>query len=418
MRRVVVLLVSFIVLLPVCMMASACAPKSPTPPPGAQPEAKAFQPQFDGAPAIPAPDLTDDGPGSLVSAKEFRGSDYLDDINASYVRMMYRSTSGIDGSPTEVSGIVVVPAGDPPNGGWPILAFGHGTTGVLNKCAPSRFNQLPGTAYMIQAMVMNGFAVAMTDYQGIGVPNYYHPFLDAKTFGYNMIDAVRAARKVDPNLSKEWVAFGHSLGGLAAWAAADLNDTYGQGMDLRGTLSMAPAADMSGLADAAWNETLTQDQRVALVFVLQSLKWIHPDLDLEAYRRGATAEHWDELLNCLPPDLNDVSRVRRLMKNSDLKPATEEDRDRLREYLAQMSLPLHKITSPMAVVYGTEDTLVDVEWTEQALKRACAMGSHILIEKKMGQGHGDLDSAFGLPWLISRLTDETVPNSCLDGDWS
>src|SRR6185312_6486578 len=114
-----------------------------------------------------------------------------------------------------------------------------------------------------------GFAVTMTDYQGLGVPGYYHPFLDAKTFGNNMIDAVRALRRVGADISTQWVAFGHSLGGMAAWAAADRAGEYGRGLDLMGTLSMAPAADMAGLADAAWNGTMTADQRVAMVFVLQ-----------------------------------------------------------------------------------------------------------------------------------------------------
>jgi pimeloyl-ACP methyl ester carboxylesterase len=409
-RRVALILCTAVALV------AACAPSSaPPPPPGDTPVAKTFSPPFDGPAQLAPPDLTDDGPGSLVSVEPMHGAFELEDISATYVRVVYRSTSGIDESQTQVSGVVVIPPGQPPKGGWPVFSFGHGTTGVLNKCAPSRFGTVPGYAFMLQAMVTAGFAVTMTDFQGIGVAEYRHPFLDAKTFGYNMIDAVRAARRVGADLSTQWVAFGHSLGGMAAWAAADLNDTYGQGLELRGTLAMAPASDMAGLADKAWTETLTADQRVAMVFVLQSLSWIHPDMDLDRYRRGATAEHWDQLLDCLPPDLGDIARVRKLMKNADLKPATEEDVARLRGWLAEMALPKNRITTPMAVVYGTQDALVDLPWVEGALARACAMGSRIQIEKKIGQGHSDLDSAFGLPWLIARFTDETVPNSCAGG---
>jgi pimeloyl-ACP methyl ester carboxylesterase len=396
-------------------VAAGCAPvtREASPPPQEQtPKVKTFEPAFGGAVELGPPDLTDDGPGSLVSVEVMHGSEELEDANATYARVVYRSTSGIDDSPTEVSGVVAIPPGTPPKGGWPVLSFGHGTTGVLNKCAPSRFPTLPGNGLMIQAMVLNGFAVTMTDYQGLGVPGYYHPFLDAETFGNNMIDAVRAARRVGSNLSTQWVAFGHSLGGMAAWAAADRNGVYGQGLDLMGTLAMAPSADMAGMADAAWNGTLTADQRVALVFVLQTLSWSHPDFDLDRYRRGYTAENWDALLDCLPPDLNDILRVRSKMQNSDLRPETPADRDRLRELLAQMALPQNKLTTPMMVVYGTQDTLVDLPWFEQAVSRACAQGDRIQIEKSIGQGHSDLDSTYGLPWLRDRLTGQSISDSC------
>lgn len=50
---------------------------------------------------------------------------------------------------------------------------------------------------------------------------------------------------------------------------------------------MAPAADMSDLADAAWNETLTNEQRVTLVYALQSLKWFNPDMNLTIFDPGS-----------------------------------------------------------------------------------------------------------------------------------
>jgi pimeloyl-ACP methyl ester carboxylesterase len=398
----------------VAALVVACAPHAEPapPPPGATPAVKTFIPPFDGSPLLAPPDLTNDGPGSLVSVDAMNGSEELEDINGVYVRVVYRSTSGIDGSPTEVSGVVAIPAGKPPKGGWPVISFGHGTTGVLTKCGPSMYGTLPGNGFMMQAMLREGWAVAMTDYQGLGVEGYYHPFLDSATFGYNMIDAVRAARRVGAPVSDRWVAFGHSLGGMAAWAAADQAGNYGQGLNLLGTLAMAPSADMSDLADDAWNGTLTSDQRVALVFVLQSLSWIHPDLDLDRYRSGWTAAHWDQLLDCLPPNLDDIMRVREQMKNEDLKPATPEDRERLRQMLAQMAVPRNRLTTPLMVVYGTEDTLVDLAGFERPLSRACAQGDHIQIEKKIGQGHSDLDSAFGLPWLQDRLNGLPVPNSC------
>jgi len=404
--------VSCAVLTATLVAGCSSATSAPTPPASHPPAVKNLVPIFAGASDWGPPNFTDDGPGSLVSLDIMHGNEELEDSDATYARIVYRSTSGVDNSPTEVSGIVAVPPGQPPKGGWPVISFGHGTTGVLNKCSPSRFPTLPGNGLMMQAMVLNGFAVAMTDYQGLGVPGYYHPFLDSKTFGNNMIDAVRAAHRVGADLSNQWVAYGHSLGGLAAWAAADRATDYGQGLELMGTLAMAPSADMSGLADKAWDGTLIVDQRVAMIFALQSLSWSHPDMDLDRYRRGYTAEHWDELLDCLPPNMDDILKVRSKMVNSDLKPATLADRDRLRDMLAQIATPQGKLSSPLLVVYGTQDTLVDLAWFERAISRACARGDQVQLEKSIGQGHSDLDSTYGLSWLRDRLTGQKIPNSC------
>jgi pimeloyl-ACP methyl ester carboxylesterase len=390
-------------------LVASCAPAPPEAPPGDVPAAKTLAPPFGGKPRLSPPDMTDDGPGSLISVEPLKGADLLDQDDALYMRIVYRSTSGVDGSPTEVSGAVAIPPGNPPKGGWPVLAFGQGTKGVLEKCASSLYGSLPLNQWTMSVFVQAGFAVAVTDFQGAGVKGYQHPFLDGKTYGYNVIDSVRAARRVGADLSDKWLAYGHSAGGLAVWAAAEQAPTYGQGLDLLGTVSMAPAADMAGLADAAWNGTLTDDQRITLVFALQSLKWFNPDMNLDNYRRGATAANWDELLDCIPPNFDDIARVRALMTNDDLKPATEADYLWLRDRLQALAVPQARIESPIIVGYGTQDTLVNEKWFEKALDRACAMGSPMEIRKGPGKGHADLDSGYTLPWLMDRLAGITPP---------
>ena len=78
------------------------------------------------------PDTLPDGPpGTIVRADE------LDEPEAPRVwRIMYTST-GMDGSPIAVSGIIAAPDGDPPAGGRPLVAWAHGTTGVASRCVPS-----------------------------------------------------------------------------------------------------------------------------------------------------------------------------------------------------------------------------------------------------------------------------------------
>ena len=63
-------------------------------------------------------DLSGNGPGSLVSAMTMPGlAASAEGLQQQSARVVYRSTSGDDGSSTVVSGAVFVPRGAPPNNG-------------------------------------------------------------------------------------------------------------------------------------------------------------------------------------------------------------------------------------------------------------------------------------------------------------
>ncbi|OZC96824.1 lipase [Rhodococcus sp. 06-221-2] len=352
-------------------------------------------------------------PGSLISAESIRDIAVdISELGATATRVVYRSTSGVTGLPTEVSGTVVVPAGTSPEGGWPVVSFGHGTTGVLSACGPSLYANLLGNAPIVAALVLNGFAVTMSDYQGLGLEGSYHPYLDAKTFGYNMIDAVRAARNFLPTLSSRWSAYGVSLGGMAAWAASDRNAEYGGGLELVGTAAMVPVSDMTGLADAAANETLTRAQYPLLMYALHSLAISHPEMNLDDYRSGFARERWDDLMECVPPGSLDVPDLQTRVQAADLKPVSVEATDRLRGYLSDMALPQRGSRTPLLVMYGSEDDLILQPWTEKALQRACASGDVVEYELHQGEGHGDLDSSRSLPWVKSMFAGQRPVDTC------
>ena len=86
-------------------------------------------------------------------------------------KVLYRSTKP-DGTPIAVSGIVIVPAGQAPAGGWPIVAWAHPTTGVVPRCAPSLalfvFQQMAGSRHLLE----NGYAIAA---DGLSRPRHAWP---------------------------------------------------------------------------------------------------------------------------------------------------------------------------------------------------------------------------------------------------
>src|SRR5471030_976670 len=108
-------------------------------------------------------------------------------------KALYRST-GLQGEPIAVSGVVILPAGSAPAGGRPIVAWAHPTTGVATRCAPSEARVLFDSIQGLRAMLAHGYIVAATDYPGLGTPGT-HPYLVGDSEGRAVLDSVRAARQ-------------------------------------------------------------------------------------------------------------------------------------------------------------------------------------------------------------------------------
>lgn len=368
----------------------------------------------DAPPAEPiaGADLSGSGPGSLVSASKMPDLDrttYGRSVRSA--RVLYRSTSGDDGSPTVVSGTVFTPVGQPPPGGWPVISVGHGTLGWQENCGPSLSVSLLGEIDTVDGLTKRGYAVALTDYQGLGSPGI-HPYSDAKTAGFNVIDAVRALRHTFGDVSTRWIALGGSQGGGAAWAANEQAATYAPELDMLGSVGLSPAADVTGLVDKAVAGTLTTDQGPVLQGILFSLARLHPDLNLDDYRHGAATKYWDVLSSCAGPDVHERGVAINELGPNDFTPSTPQAADRLRDLLSRWALPQRKLSAPMYVAFGAKDTYIDPEWTIAAIKRACALGGSITWTEDPKAGHGDVDWGGGLAWLADRFQGKPVVNDC------
>jgi alpha-beta hydrolase superfamily lysophospholipase len=359
----------------------------------------------------------DMAPGTILDADDLPGTaPALAAASGWAKRITYASTSGIDDHRTRVSGSVLVPHGVAPQGGWPIVALGHPTTGTAPDCAPSQSPTLLDTAATVEALLQGGYVVTIPDYQGLGTgasPNTYYPYLDSTTVGYNVIDAVRAARKLVPNTSGRWVALGLSEGGQAAWAADELADNYGWDTTLLGSASLTPMANIDGLADDAEAGSLTNDQRLTLATYLSALKREYgAEFNLDDYRRGMDANAWNALSACRGPASTQRVALADQITADDLRPASTDATATLRSYLQKTSLPQAPAKAPMLVVYGGQDNLVPPAWTDQALQRACGMGDVIESQMVPGAGHNAIDPSTAFGWIGERFADRPPPNSC------
>lgn len=352
-------------------------------------------------------------PGALSEANTLPTVDRrLRAVTSLAARVTYTSTSGITDGHTSVTGTVFVPKGRPPQGGWPIIAFGHPTAGIGSECAPSLSPTLRGQSDFVTLLVKLGYVVTVSDYQGLGLNTTYHPYLDSTTAGYNLIDSVRAARKLVPEASDRWLAIGTSQGGQAAWAANELAQNYGGGLTLVGSVSVSPPADIVGFADAAAAGVLTKEQQPALQSILAALKNEYPDLNLDDYRRGVVADKWDVLAACEGPKVDERASVVEQIKPDDLRPSSPQAVEMLRAYLQKMTLPQGPAIAPMLVIYGGMDNFIPAAWTDRAIAAACGMGDVIDVALQVDKGHTDVDVSAIYPWIAARFHGEPAPNSC------
>jgi pimeloyl-ACP methyl ester carboxylesterase len=372
--------------------------------------------QFSRSGGAPAPvataNIAGTTPGSLVTATTMPGvTRTILGRGLIAARVLYRSTNGDNGATTVVSGSVFVPPGEPPQGGWPVVAFAHGSVGIEPNCAPSLSDTLLGMIGAAIKLTEKGYAAAIPDYQGLGTKGV-HPYPDSRTAGLNMIDSVRALRNTFSHVSDRWAAVGHSQGGGASWAADEQAATYAPELKLAGAVAASPAADVSGLVDKASEGTLTRDQRAVFQWIIESLARLHPDLDRNDYRHGAADQYWDVLTACsTSAAYQRVSAVKQLGPR-DFAPRSPQAADRLRELLQQWALPQKPLSAPLFVSYGGTDTFIDAQWTTDAIRRACAMGGSVTIEFDPTKGHSEVNIAKLLDWVGDRFAGVPAKNDC------
>ncbi|MEU9801841.1 lipase family protein [Streptomyces sp. NPDC051000] len=166
-------------------------------------------------------------------------------------KIQYRSTTA-SGAPNVVSGTVIVPQ-DGRTGPRPLVTYAVGTVGMADRCAPS--NNLPyGTsmeANLIQQLTLRGWAVAVTDYEGLGTPGT-HTYTVGPSAGHAVLDAARAATRLPgTGLSADTPVgiMGYSQGGQASGWAAELHGSYAPELQVKGTATGGVPADLLKVAD-------------------------------------------------------------------------------------------------------------------------------------------------------------------------
>jgi Secretory lipase len=187
-------------------------------------------------------------PGQLLQARPVSAPT----ATAAAWQILYRSTTAL-GAPTAVSGTVLVPLAPYPGpGARPLVAYAPGTQGWGDQCAPSR--TIPaGTfdeQFAVNALLDRGWAVAVTDYPGLGTPGD-ETYNVGVAEGFAVLDALRAALRLPGaglSRSAPVAVAGYSQGGGAADWAAQLQPRYARELRLAGVAGGGAPADLRAVA--------------------------------------------------------------------------------------------------------------------------------------------------------------------------
>ncbi|MFC9996023.1 lipase family protein [Nocardia sp. NPDC127526] len=230
-----------------------------------------------------------DAPGTLIAATA-QPAGFHDQPNGSVLTYW---TTRSNGEPVRASGALLIPEGPAPAGGWPIMAYDHGTSGLGAGCGGmSGPDPVSGrnTDDRIRYLLSRGFAVAAPDYLGLGLfDTGPHPYLELRTEATATIDMVKAARAARPDLSRTWAVTGFSQGGHAALGAANLAGSLAPELDFRGVIAVDPASDIEkfvpllGPGVPALPVAQSNEAVGLIVSILAGLREVHPELDVDGY---------------------------------------------------------------------------------------------------------------------------------------
>lgn len=131
------------------------------------------------------------------------------------------STTNQHGAVSPSTGAVFFPKGKAPAGGWPVLAWAHGTVGLADQCTPSMNPRSQRDQDYLNHWLNQGYAIVASDYAGMGTEGLMS-YLNGKSTAANVVDSVIAAQDLPAakqggqKLSRNWAVIGQSQGGGAA----------------------------------------------------------------------------------------------------------------------------------------------------------------------------------------------------------
>ena len=348
-------------------------------------------------------------PGTLVRQEVIDGAP----LGATAYRVLYRS-SGLDNKPILVSGVVIVPPGDPPPGGRPIVAWAHPTSGIVPRCAPSLaiflFEQIQG----LRSFVRDGYVVAATDYPGLGTEGP-HPYLVGTSEARAVIDSVRVAGSLPgADGGKKFVVWGHSQGGHAALFTGIIAKTYAPELDLLGVAAAAPATDLATLMNEDIDSVGGKNITAMTLWSWQRVFDANMDKVIDPRAKPAIDRLAQECIEG-PFDLRSRQLTEQPLEQYFLTTKHPSDVEPWHTLLAENSPGALPPEIPVFLAQGTNDVIIHPDVTNAYEDKLCKGGSKVHMLSMPNIGHGraaQVSTPAMLEWTSDRFTGTPAPDDC------
>ncbi|KXV15218.1 signal peptide-containing protein [Acetobacter malorum] len=354
-------------------------------------------------------------PGTMTAKAALPTALSLPDAGRS-LRITYLSTNGITGKGlVPVTEEVILPAGKAPPGGWPIVAWAHGTSGVADHCAPSCNPWSERNRKYMSAWMKRGFAVVGTDYQGLGTPGI-HAYLNTRVEAYSVLDGVRAALSSVPGLQNKIMIVGQSQGGGAAFASASYAPDYAPDLNIRGTVATgAPYVSqelLEQMATSGAHEIGFNPVIVYALYLAQGLSGYDSSFKPETVFTEKAMPAYQAAANLCVYPLTNKARAEELNFSNALKPGYQHA---LAPAFAAMAYPTMKLKQPLFVGTGEVDQDVPPPLQLGLVKAACEAGTVVQAHIYKGLNHDQTVNA-SLPdseiFTKSVMSDQPVTPQC------
>lgn len=348
-------------------------------------------------------------PGTLTAAEPVRETP----PGTQAWRVRYWTTSD-RGTEIEVTGMVVAPREAIPQQPRPVLAWAHGTSGVVEKCAPTLLDFFGATPGVTEA-VRRGYVFVAPDYPGLGTA-MPHPYLVGSSTAHSILDAVRAARAIPGAASgTRFAVWGESQGGHAALWTGQLARSYAPDLQLMGVAAAAPPTDLVENLRAGTDPSVR-----AFLTAFTAYSWSqHFSAPLSTLGRRSTQGVITRLAqnNCIvlgkKPKLGTMLGVmvlRRDLKNVDLgkiQPWARISR--------QNSPAARDYGVPFLIAQNPKDVIVSPAVTLAYARNLCRNGARVRFISINGQGHETSAHDTTTPtldWVDARFAGKPARTDC------
>ena len=339
-------------------------------------------------------------PGELIRSEEFYEYQLPEGVSATRILYHSRSASGTD---VVASGVVLTPDQPPPPGGWPVIAWAHGLTGVARECAPSLMRNLNEGPFL-SMYVKLGYAVVATDYTGLGT-DFRNAAIDMQSNAADVIYSIAAARAAVPQLGRKWIAMGESAGGLAALAVAGLESDI-RDPDYLGSIAV------SGIADSRefYEQIAQANSPEPLLFLAYGVQTLYPQFQVnQILTKEALAPYRQIESDCAATVSGAV-----VPANQVLRPGWENNHF-VRQFFERNTLGHKPAYGPLLIISSYADPAVKMGMTLRAVTRMCKQHDTVRFHEYQGS---DFAAVLGdsvrdqLSWIQARFAGRRASGNC------